>query len=113
MRAHPTLSVTDALDVIHRQTASATNKAYEHHGREGKRIYTQEPYDRGNKITAVLSLRPSCCYFLQGTCTFGERCEHAHIKSTRCDFAQRCRFGHAAPLVDFAHFTGGASKGNL
>ena len=60
----------------------------------------------------VLSHRPSCCYFLQGICTFGERCEHAHIKSTRCHFGHRCRVGHAAPLVEFCNITtGGASKG--
>ena len=112
MRAHPGLSVTDALEILSRKTSSAADKAVEHHGREGKRIYTEEPTDRkGAVMTAVLSVRPSCCYFLQGICTFGGRCEHAHIKSTRCHFGHRCRVGHAAPLVDFVHFTGGASKG--
>ena len=113
MRAHPTLSVTDALEILARKTGSAADKAVEHHGREGKRIFTEEPTDRkGAVMTAVLSVRPSCCYFLQGICTFGERCEHAHIKSTRCHFGHRCRVGHAAPLVEFCNITtGGASKG--
>ena len=112
MRAHPGLSVTDALEILARKTGSAADKM-EHHGCEGKRIFTEEPTDRkGAVMTAVLSVRPSCCYFLQGICTFGERCEHAHIKSTRCHFGHRCRVGHAAPLVEYCNITtGGASKG--
>ena len=37
MRAHPGLSVTDALEIIARKMGSAADKALEHHGREGKR----------------------------------------------------------------------------
>ena len=113
MRAHPGLSVTDALEILARKTGSAADKALEHHGCEGKRIFTEEPTDRkGAVMRAVLSVRPSCCYFLQGICTFGERCEHAHIKSTRCHFGHRCRVGHAAPLVEYCNITtGGARKG--
>ena len=55
MRAHPGLSVTDALEILARKTGSAADNM-EHHGCEGKRIYTQEPTDRkGAVMTAVLS----------------------------------------------------------
>ena len=55
MRAHPGLSVSDALEILARKTGSAADKM-EHHGCEGKRIYTQEPTDRkGAVMTAVLS----------------------------------------------------------
>ena len=55
MRAHPGLSVTDALEILARKTGSAADKM-EHHGCEGKRIFTEEPTDRkGAVLTAVLS----------------------------------------------------------
>ena len=111
--AHFAQAVTANVGHVVRELQAVASLCSLHALPEGKRIFTEEPTDRkGAVMTAVLSVRPSCCYFLQGICTFGERCEHAHIKSTRCHFGHRCRVGHAAPLVEYCNITtGGASKG--
>ena len=57
MRAHPGLSVTDALEILARKTGSAADKALEHHGREGKRIYTEEPTDRKGAVMTASTNR--------------------------------------------------------